>query len=245
MITGPLQRVNASRALGPGSCRALRRNGGLLAATLSVGLLAGCGSSASAPHAAHSQAMPRPKVSSRLRAQEEAIHKQVLASLHHDSDAHVRYGSVPAALRNKQAPPADQTLTATTSRPATAIQGNGVVLRLPHGTALATAVGPDIPQRIQGSAALHTPATWDLTFTDVHGTIPISPKLFTVTDEQGLILAPRVTVVGGGPLPRTAPTGRSLTLVLKTTVSIGDGKLRYAPTGGAWLAQWDFDVETD
>ena len=25
----------------------------------------------------------------------------------------------------------------------------------------------------------------------------------------------------------------------------GDGELRYAPAGGHWLSEWDFDVETD
>jgi len=41
------------------------------------------------------------------------------------------------------------------------------------------------------------------------------------------------------------PAGRPFTLRLTTVVSVGDGKLRYAPEGGPWLAEWDFDVETD
>ena len=143
-----------------------------------------------------------------MRAEEEAIHQQVLASLQQDSDANVRYGSIPADLRNKQAPPANQVLSASAAHPAIAIQGNSVGLHFAHGSALATAVGPDVPDRIQGSADLHTPATWDLTFADVHGTVPIAARLFSITDEQGLLLLPRVSVVGGGPLPtrsRRAP----------------------------------------
>ena len=48
-----------------------------------------------------------------------------------------------------------------------------------------------------------------------------------------------------GAAPEHRSTGRPLTLVLSTVVSAGDGKLRYAPSGDAWLAEWDFDVETD
>jgi hypothetical protein len=184
-------------------------------------------------------------VSHRVRAQEAAIHQQVLAALHHDSDARTRYGQVPADLRSRQKAPANQTLSASMAHPAVAIQGISVKLHLSAGTALATAVGPDVPTRIQGSADLQTPATWDLTFDDVHGMIPLSPTMFSITDEQGMLLSPRVTVAGGGPLPKAVPAGRPFTLQLKTVVSVGDGKLRYAPTGGAWLAEWDFDVETD
>jgi hypothetical protein len=180
-----------------------------------------------------------------VRAQEIAIHRQVLGALHHEGDARVRYGTIPAVLRARQAVPSNQVLSATAAHPAIAIQGNGVVLHLSHGTALATAVGPDVPDRIQGSADLHTPATWDVTFSTVHGTVPIAPRLFTITDEQGMMMAPHVTTVDGAPLPSVVPAGRPFTLRLTTVVSVGDGKLRYAPTGGAWLAEWDFDVETD
>lgn len=56
---------------------------------------------------------------------------------------------------------------------------------------------------------------------------------------------PGSRVVGGGRLPATAPSRRPLTLRLAAEVSIGDGTLDYAPTGGRRLADWDFIVETD
>ena len=223
----------------------MRIRAGLLPAALAAGLLGGCGSAGPAPKDSKALRGVAPPISSKLRVQEAAIHRQVLASLGHDADSHARYGTVPADLRDKQAPPANQVLSASTAHPATAIQGISVELHLPHGSALATAVGPDVPDRIQGSADLHTPATWDVTFADVHGTIPIAQTLFTITDEQGRLLMPRVSVAGGGPLPRTVPARRPFTLTLKTVVSVGDGKLRYAPDGADWLAEWDFDVETD
>jgi hypothetical protein len=212
--------------------------------------LAGCGTATPTPSTKHVDA-PRkappkaPSVSKALRAEEEAIHQQVLASLRHYNDAGVKYGTVPPNLRNKQAPPSNQVLSASATHPALAIQGISVVLHLAHGSALATVIGPDVPDRIQGSSDLHTPATWDMTFADVHGTVPISSRLFTITDEQGAVLSPRVAVVGGGSLPRAVPAARPFTLRLSTVVSVGDGKLRYSPSGAAWLAEWDFDVETD
>ncbi len=235
----------ASRAFEPGSRRFRRLRWRLVPAVLVTGLVTGCGTAKPASKRVQAPGPPTPKVSSRLRAQEAAIHREVLASLHHHSQAGVRYGTIPGYLRNKQTPPANQVLSATVAHPAVAIQGNSVVLHLVHGSALATVVGPDVPDRIQGSADVHTPAAWDLTFAQVHGSVPISPSLFTITDEQGMVLLPHVTVVGGGRLPKIVPAGRPFTLRLTTVVSVGDGKLRYAPDGGAWLAEWDFDVETD
>jgi hypothetical protein len=236
--------MGASRVCGPGS----RRVSGwieVLPALLAASLVVGCGASTStSTSTTHSVATPpAPRVSRRVRAQEAAIHRQVLTALHHDS--HARYGQVPANLRARQKAPANQTLSASAARPADAIQGIAVKLHLRSGTALATAVGPDVPTRIQGSADLHTPATWNLTFDEVHGTIPLSRSMFSITDEQGMLLSPRVTAASGGPLPAAVPAGRPFTVQLQTVVSVGDGKLRYAPTGRAWLAEWDFDVETD
>jgi hypothetical protein len=239
---------HASRAFGPGS-RMPRAVAAVLAAGVAA-VLAGCGSSATSSRnatasATATQAARVSKVSQRVKAEEQALHREVSAALHHDSDAHTRYGSVPKDIRHRQAPPANQVLSATAARPTDAIQGVSVRLHLAHGTALVTAVGPDVPTRIQGTADLHTPAVWAITFADVRGTIPIAARLFSITDEQGQLLSPHVSVLGGASLPHTVPGGRPFTLQLSTRVSVGDGKLRYAPTGGRWLSEWDFDVETD
>jgi hypothetical protein len=239
---------HASRAFGPGS-----RTPGVAVALLAAGvvaLLAGCGTSATSSGSrtagtATTQTAPVPKVSQRVKAEERALHHDVSAALHHDNDAHTRYGGLPADIRHRQAPPPNQVLSASAARPADAIQGVSVRLHLAHGTALATAVGPDVPTRIQGTSDLHTPAVWDLTFADVHGTIPIAARMFSITDEQGQLLSPHVKVLGGASLPHVVPAGRPFTLRLSTRVSVGDGKLRYAPTGGRWLSEWDFNVETD
>ena len=210
--------------------------------------LAGCGSSATSSRSATTsatttQTVPVPKVSKRVKAEEQAVHRQVGAALHHHT--HAQYGGIPKDIRDRQAAPANQVLSASAAQPADAIQGVSVRLHLAHGTALATVVGPDVPTRIQGTSDLHTPAVWDLTFADVHGTIPIAARQFSITDEQGELLSPRVSVLGGASLPHTVPASHPFTLRLRTRVSVGDGKLRYAPTGGHWLSEWDFNVETD
>lgn len=235
--------IHASRAFGSGSRRSPLRGRAVLAAGVAAVLVSGCG--AAGTGTADKNTAPRVRISNRLRAQEAAVHREVLASLHHVGKSHARYGGLPADLRGKQAAPSNQVLTGSRAHPAIAIQGNSVLLHVAGGTALATAVGPDIPDRIQGTADLHTPATWDLTFTDVRGTVPIAPSLFTITDEQGQLLSPHVRLLSGGPAPKLAPHGHPLTLQLSTVVSVGDGKLRYAPDRGPWLAEWDFDVETD
>ena len=237
---------NVSRAFEPGSRRFPRLRRVLVPAALVAGLLTGCGAAEPASeHASGCRARRRRRSRAACGRRRPRSTARCWPRCIRSATRDARYGSIPAYLRNKQAAPANQILSATAAHPAIAIQGNSVVLHLAHGSALATAVGPDVPDRIQGSADLHTPATWDLTFADVHGTVPISPRLFTITDEQGMLLLPHVSVLGGGPLPKIVPAGRPFTLRLTTVVSVGDGKLRYAPAGGPWLAEWDFDVETD
>ena len=242
--------ADASRVFGPGS----RRFSALAAAVaLAAVCLSGCGgsghgsSSASTARSATSTvaSVPAPKVSEKVRKEEQAIHQQVLASLHTTSKA--RYGGVPADLRNRQKPPPNQVLQSSLSRPSDGIQGVDVRLHYHGATAMAVGVGPDIPTRVQGTFNLHTPATWEITFSDVHGTFPLSPAMFTLTDEQGQLLKPHVTTITGGPLPARVPAGSPFTVRLKSDlISEGDGKLRYAPdAGGKLLVEWDFDVETD
>ena len=237
---------HASRVLGPGSRRVLAA---IAAGLLAAGLVTGCGGSGRAfTDGSSTTGMittpPTPRVSAHVKAQERAIHRQVLVSLSHHSRA--RYGALPADLRHRQKPPPYQTLNSSLGRPADPIEGIAVRLHLHGARALAIAVGPHVPTRVQGTFDLHTPATWDITFIDVHGSFPLSSSMFTLTDEQGQTLRPRVATAEGRPLPAAVPRGRPFTVRLKSDLfSEGDGKLRYSPVGGHLLVEWDFDVETD
>lgn len=65
-------------------------------------------------------------------------------------------------------------------------------------------------------------------------------------NEQGHLLHPLVTLQGGGPLPARATTpGRLVTFSVYAVPPTGSGTLHWAPSGGAPLVSWDFDVEID
>jgi len=49
----------------------------------------------------------------------------------------------------------------------------------------------------------------------------------------------------GGRPPAIAPRGRPITIRLRTTLPIGDGRVQYRPVGRHAVASWDFDNETD
>lgn len=245
-----MQRIHTSRAFGPGSARCSRRLRSALApaGVVAAVILAGCGAGAPARQStvpANPATRPsRVHISSALRAQEQAIHAQVLASLHQLNDNNVRYGSA-AGYLPRTTVAVNRVVTATAAHPALAIEGVAVEVAPPGARALATAVGPNVPDRIQGTSAPQTPATFELTFARVHGSIPLDPEAFTIVDERGDVHHPRLRVSGGGPLPATVPTGAPFTLVLSATLPIGSGALRYAPVGTHDLVAWDFDVETD
>jgi hypothetical protein len=230
--------VSGSRALGPGFRRLLPPAVAILAvagvAAIVLALAAGGSGKRSATIS----------VPVRDPAQAQAVHQRVIAALHHLADKNVRYGGIPSFLP-KATIPVNRVVSATATHPALAIQGDAVALRLARGHALATAVGPDIPDRIQGTSAPSTPAAFDLTFTGARGSVPLKSSAFTVTDELGVVHHPQVSVLGGGVVPTSVPVGRSFTLVLRTQLPIGNGRLRYAPAGPHPLVAWDFDVETD
>lgn len=241
---------------------------GTALALLGAGGAAGCGSTAPAAHpgargvrtatanqdprgaagrptASASERPPVVHVSARVRDQEASMHRRVTRSLRAADHSRARYGTIPRDMRGRQAAPPDRVLSARAAHPAEAIQGDAVALHLAHGSARATVVGPFVPLRDRGSFHRHTSATWRVTFADVRGTVLLGRSRFTISDEQGRALSPRAWVRGGGPVPTTAPAGRSLTIVLAARTSIGDGVVRYAPAGGHWIAEWDFDAETD
>ena len=179
-----------------------------------------------------------------VRAQELALPRQVSDALHSANRGSGRYGA-PAGFLPRNSVPAGRILTAAPGRPVLAIEGDTVRLQLPGGQGLLSAAGPAVPDRIQGTRALRTPTRFLLTFTGIHGTLPLPRGAFTIVDELGHLHHPHVSRLGGASVPGQIGGGGRLTLALTGVLPVGNGRLRFAPASGAPVVSWDFDVETD
>ena len=232
-----------------GRVRELGPRARLTVVLLLAGLaLAGCGTSTSATTSTGNH-LPKPaKASAAVRAREQAIHAQVLAALHAPVQKGVRPGIPSFIPRDTIA--VNRIATATGSDPRLAIAGDSVVLDLASGHALATMNGPLYNNKYVGTNDPTVPAQFVLTFTNAHGTIPLAPDDFTILDQLGNNIVPKIRVQGGGALPKQLDPGRRLTLVMSTILAAGDGSIVYNPTGIVKsghkpLVGWDFIVEDD
>ena len=156
-----------------------------------------------------------------------------------------RYGGLPSWLPSAAVRPADRVVAATPSRPRLAIEGDTVALRLPAGRAVVTAVGPAVPEQGESPVPATSPCRFTVTLAAVHGSIPLSTRDFSFLGEHGERNGARVTLRGGGPLPRRIVAGRPVTVTLSSVLPVGNGQLRWAPLGGRPVVSWDFDVEVD
>ncbi len=217
---------------------------GALPAVLAGGALAACGSGSSST-ATRAKTATTPlgaTVPAAARAQQAALHRQVTAALHTHSDA--RYGGLPSYLPKPKIP-TQRVVTARLAHPKLAIEGDTVEIVLPHACARATIVGPYVPDKDQGTFQNTANVSFDATFASVRGTVPLAASMFTISDELGAVHHPKITVRHGGRLPVRLPRGKPITLVLRTTLPIGNGRVRYRPAGRHAVASWDFDSETD
>jgi hypothetical protein len=221
----------------------------LTAVLLLAGLaLAGCGTSTSATSSTPSHFPKPPKVSASLRAQEQALHAQVMADLHAPAPKGQKPG-IPSFIPRATIA-VNRIVTATPSHPKLAIQGDSVLLDLPSGHALATMNGPLYNNKYVGTNDPTVPAQFVLTFAKTHGTLPLAPDDFTILDQLGNNIVPKIRVQGGGALPTQLDSGQRLTLIMSTIIAAGDGSIVYNPTGIAKsghtpLVGWDFIVEDD
>ena len=153
--------------------------------------------------------------------------------------------ALPSWLPRATVPAADRIVTATPSRRKLAIEGDTIALRLPSGRAMVTAVGPDVPEEGESPVPATSPCRFTVTVTAVHGSIPLSSRDFSFLGEHGQRNGARVTVRGGGALPKRIVAGHRLTLTLSSVLPTGNGQLRWSPLGGKPIVSWDFDVEID
>jgi len=154
------------------------------------------------------------------------------------------YGKPPSWLPKANVP-VGRVVTATAAHPWLAIEGDSVRVVVPGGSALVTTVGPSVPEEGSFPVPATSPCTFTVTFARVAGSIPLVPRAFSITDEQGHVHRPLVTVLGGGAPPRRLVSGRRVTLSVSGVLPTGNGALDWAPTGGRPTVSWDFDVEID
>ena len=187
-------------------------------------------------------------MSAAARAQQRALHEQVIAALHAPEPTNQKPG-IPSYIPHDTIA-VNRIVTATRSHPQLAIAGDSVALDLGSGRALATMNGPLYDNKYVGTDDPTIPARFLLTFTKTHGTIPLAADDFTILDELGNDIVPKIQVKGGGALPKELKAGHALTLVMSTIIAAGDGSIVYNPTGIVKaghkpLVGWDFIVEDD
>ena len=209
--------------------------------------VAACGTTSKSQSGAGGAPARPAQISAALHAREEALHRQVLEALHAPAPAHTQPG-IPAYLR-RATTRVNRVVVASARHPQLAIEGDSVWLQVAHGRSLATTYGPFIPYKVQGTAVAQTIATFYFKLIHTRGSLPLAARDFTIMDELGDTIVPRIEVVGGGALPARLTAGRSLSLRMIAELPVGNGQLRYSPTGihGATvrpLAGWDFSIET-
>jgi hypothetical protein len=134
---------------------------------------------------------------------------------------------------------------ASAARPALAIEGDTVSVRLAHGHVMATAVGPAVPEEGKFPVPATTSCTFIITFASAAGAVPIRPAAFTIVDELGHLHHPRVAAQGGDLVPAQVARGRPVTITVRAVLPTGSGQLRWAAGTAKPIVSWDFDVEID
>lgn len=131
-------------------------------------------------------------------------------------------------------------------------QGYTVRAELPHGATNITAAGPEVPAWVASDVQSGTwpdekpvPGKFIVTVIDAQGTVPVAASAFTVLTDAGVIVHPKVTLVGGGPLPAALHPGQHINLAVKGGVTEGSGSIRWAPLGPKVLVGWIYQVELD
>jgi hypothetical protein len=158
--------------------------------------------------------------------------------------AQTAYGQIPGWLP-KPTLPVGRVLVATARKPAFAIEGDSVAVRLGRGSTLATAVGPSVPEEGQFPIPETTHCTFTVTFTKTVGTVPLPAGGFASVDERGHVHVLRVVRRAGRATPRRAPAGRTIALTLEGLLPTGNGRLEWTPAGRRPVVSWDFVVEID
>lgn len=231
-----------SRATRPGS-RAIRAGLAATLAALVVAIVAitalGGGSNG---HPRHGRAAPGPETAVRASSQGAQPVSQNQRPVKTSGNT---YGYIPAWLGRPKVP-VGRVVTATTTHPWLAVQGDTVRVQLPNARLLATVVGPAVPEEGKVPVPKTSPCTFTVTLTSASAPIPIRPRQFAAIDERGVIRTLKVQRLDGGAAPSQVTPGTTVRLKMSAVLPTGEGRLMWAPLeGGRPPVQWDFDVEID
>jgi hypothetical protein len=231
-----------SRATGPGS-RAIRAGFSVTLAALVVAIVAiialGGGSNG---HPRHSRAASRPETTVLASSQGAQSVSQNGRPVKTSGNT---YGYIPSWLGSPKVP-VGRVVTATTTHPWLAVQGDTVRVQLPKARLLATVVGPAVPEEGNVPVPETSPCTFTVTLTSASAPIPIRPIQFAAIDERGTLHTLKVQSVDGGPPPSQVTPGTTVRLKMSAVLPTGEGRLTWTPLkGGRPPVQWDFDVEID
>ncbi|MGO9957151.1 MAG: alkaline phosphatase family protein [Solirubrobacteraceae bacterium] len=155
-----------------------------------------------------------------------------------------RYGAIPSWLTTTTAA-VEQTVRASDTHPALAIQGATVSIRLRRARLLATTVGPSVPREGRIPVPATSPSTFTVTFSRASAVVALSQAQFTIVDELGHVHHPTVTAIGGGAPPRLIRPGQTVALTAHSVLPTGEGRLTWAPDRARPIVAWDFDLEID
>jgi hypothetical protein len=211
------------------------RTGPLLAASVVVMLLSGCGSSGRQPSKTSSSS------TTVATARPDAARPVADRGKHRSGRG---YGKLPSWLPSA-APPRQRALHSSVSRPVLTIQGDDLTVSLPGARLLATAVGPAVPEIGHTPVPATSPVTFTVTFTQVTAPVSLRRSAWVLVDDNHQIHHPRVTAIDGGPPPSELHPGQTVSIKLHSVLPTGDGGLEWRPEGERVVAGWDFNVEID
>jgi hypothetical protein len=138
----------------------------------------------------------------------------------------------------------DGALVGTVARPALTSEGEAIKVVTAHWSARVTVSGPEVPGEGLPYQAPATTCTWTVRVSKVSGRVPIAAADFASIDSSGHQYRP--TLVAGQPAPPAVlHHGQSTTFELRAGEPVGEGLMRWAPSGGHIVAKWDFVVEND
>jgi hypothetical protein len=153
------------------------------------------------------------------------------------------YGAV-ASYLPRSSLRTDAAVASNAAHPALISEGDAVRVQLPHGSALVTVSGPEVPGEGLPYQTDADTATWKVTMSHASGRVPVSAKDFATIDSFGAIYHPTYVAGQRQPAAMLRP-GQTLHFELRVVMRVGEGMMRWAPVHRNLVASWDFVVEND